>query len=72
VQLVASSDQAKVQRLGNEVTQQWSVPTKVESVNGLFRLLVGPLQAAKAAQLLEQVKAVAYPNAYIQNKKNCG
>lgn len=72
VQLVASSDQAKVQRLGNEVTQQWSVPTKVESANGLFRLLAGPLQAAKAAQLLEQVKAVAYPNAYIQNKKNCG
>lgn len=72
VQLVASSDQGKVQRLGNEVTQQWSVPTKVESINGLFRLLAGPLQAAKAEQLLAQVKAVAYPNAYIQNKKNCG
>lgn len=71
VQLVASSDQAKVQRLGNEVTEQWSVPIKVEAVNGLFRLLAGPLQGAKAAELLEQLKAGPYPSAYIQNKKNC-
>lgn len=71
VQLVASSDQAKVQRLGNELSQQWSVPTKVEAANGLFRLLAGPLQGSRALELVEQLKAGPYPNAYIQNKKNC-
>lgn len=72
VQLVASSDQAKVQKLGNEISQQLSVPVAIEPVNGLYRLLVGPLQAENARHVLETVRAGQYPNAYFANKSLCG
>jgi rare lipoprotein A len=73
IQLIASSDPAKVQRLGNELQQQWSVPTTIENANGIYKLLAGPLQgAAQAADWLDKLRAGAYPDAYVTNKKLCG
>jgi len=72
VQLIASSDQAKVQRLGNEISQQLSVPVAIEPANGLYRLLAGPLQAENAKHVLETLRAGQYPNAYFANKSLCG
>jgi rare lipoprotein A len=71
IQLIASSDKAKVQRLGNELQQQLSVPTAIESANGLFRLLAGPLQG-NAQHVLDTVRSGEYPQAYFTNKSLCG
>lgn len=70
IQLLASSDRAKVQRLGNELQQQLSVPTAIESVNGLFRLLAGPLQD-NAQHVLNTLRSGEYPQAYFTNKNLC-
>lgn len=72
IQLIASSDQTKVQRLGNEISAQLSVPVAVEPANGLFRLLAGPLQPDNAQHVLDTVRAGQYPNAYFANKNLCG
>ncbi len=71
IQLLASGDKAKVQRLGNELQQQLSVPTAIESVNGLFRLLAGPLQG-NAQHVLDTLRSGEYPQAYFTNKSLCG
>jgi rare lipoprotein A len=71
IQLIASSDKAKVQRLGNELQQQLSVPTAIETANGLFRLLAGPLQG-NAQHVLDTVRSGEYPQAYFTNKSLCG
>lgn len=73
IQLIASSDPAKVERLGNELQQQWSVPTTIENANGIYKLLAGPLQgAAVAADWLDKLRSANYPDAYVTNKKLCG
>jgi rare lipoprotein A len=71
IQLIASSDKSKVQRLGNELQQQLSVPTAIETINGLFRLLAGPLEG-NAQQMLETLRSGEYPQAYFTNKNLCG
>ncbi len=72
IQLIASSDQTKVQRLGNEIRQQLSVSTKVEAVNGLFRLVAGPFNGDEAASALQSLREGQYPGAYFTNKNLCG
>lgn len=72
IQLIASGDQAKINRLGNELKQQWSVPTTVQSVNGLFKLLAGPLnEPAAATNWLDNLRSSGYPDAFFTNKKLC-
>jgi rare lipoprotein A len=71
IQLIASSDEAKVQKLGNEIRQQLSVSTKVEAVNGLFRLIAGPFNASDASSALQQLRDGQYPGAYFTNKNLC-
>lgn len=72
IQLIASSDQAKINRLGNELQQQLSVPTTVQTSNGMFKLLAGPLnEPAAAASWLENLRSSGYPDAFFTNKKLC-
>jgi rare lipoprotein A len=72
IQLIASGDRAKIDRLGNELQQQWSVPTTVQSANGMFKLLAGPLhEPAAAASWLENLRSSGYPDAFFTNKKLC-
>ena len=72
IQLIASGDQAKINRLGNELQQQWSVPTTVQTANGMFKLLAGPLnEPAAAASWLENLRSSGYPDAFFTNKKLC-
>lgn len=72
IQLIASGDQAKINRLGNELQQQWSVATTVESANGMFKLLAGPISgSAEAASWLENLRSSGYPDAYFTNKQLC-
>lgn len=71
IQLLASRDQTKIQQLGNEIQQQWSVATAVESANGFYRLLLGPIQQ-DAAGWLQKMRDHSYPDAYITNRSLCG
>jgi len=72
IQLIASGDEAKLNRLGNELRQQWSVPTTVQSANGLFKLLAGPLnEPAAAARWLENLRSSGYPDAFFTNRTLC-
>jgi rare lipoprotein A len=71
IQLLASGDQAKVQRLGNELQQQWSLATTIETANGFYRLIAGPIHQ-DAAGWLQKLQDHSYPDAYITNKKLCG
>lgn len=73
IQLVASSNKDKLQKLGAELQQQWSVSTQINDGNGIFRLLAGPMpSAAEANSWLERFKGADYPSAYITDKKSCG
>jgi rare lipoprotein A len=73
IQLVASSNKAKLQQLGADLQQQWSVSTQINDGNGIFRLLAGPMpSAAEANSWLERFKSAEYPSAYITDKKSCG
>ncbi|MFN6970872.1 MAG: septal ring lytic transglycosylase RlpA family protein [Rheinheimera sp.] len=72
IQLIASSDRTKVDRLGNEIQQQWSVTTAVQSANGIFKLLAGPFNdSATSARLLENLRSSGYPDAFFTNKQLC-
>ncbi|MBU1618042.1 MAG: septal ring lytic transglycosylase RlpA family protein [Gammaproteobacteria bacterium] len=73
IQLVASSNKEKLQKLGSDIQQQWSVSTQINDGNGIFRLLAGPMpSAAEANSWLERFKSADYPSAYITDKKSCG
>lgn len=73
IQLVASSNKDKLQKLGSDLQQQWSVSTQINDGNGIFRLLAGPMpSAAEANSWLERFKSADYPSAYITDKKSCG
>ncbi len=73
IQLVASGNREKLQQLGADLQQQWSVSTQINDGNGLFRLLAGPMpSAAEANSWLERFKSADYPSAYITDKKSCG
>ncbi len=73
IQLVASSNREKLQQLGADLQQQWSVSTQINDGNGIFRLLAGPMpSAAEANSWLERFKSADYPSAYITDKKSCG
>jgi rare lipoprotein A len=73
IQLVASSNKDKLQQLGMDLQQQWSISTQINDGNGIFRLLAGPMpSAAEANSWLERFKSADYPSAYITDKKSCG
>ncbi len=73
IQLVASGNREKLQQLGADLQQQWSVSTQINDGNGIFRLLAGPMpSAAEANSWLERFKSADYPSAYITDKKSCG
>jgi rare lipoprotein A len=73
IQLVASSNREKLQQLGTDLQQQWSISTQINDGNGIFRLLAGPMpSAAEANSWLERFKNADYPSAYITDKKSCG
>lgn len=73
IQLVASSDKAKLGQLGKDISQRFSITTQINDANGIFRLLAGPIESTSAAnRLLEQFKTQDYPSAYIPDRASCG
>ncbi|CAD6363867.1 hypothetical protein SHEWT2_00188 [Shewanella hafniensis] len=66
IQLVASKDRAKLNKIAKELERKYQVKTRVQPVNNMFRLQLGPIgQAELADKMLNKVKQDEYPESYI-------
>lgn len=66
IQLVASKDRAKLNKIAKELERKYQVKTRVQPVNNMFRLQLGPIgQAELADKMLNKVKQDGYPESYI-------
>lgn len=66
IQLVASKDCAKLNKIAKELERKYQVKTRVQPVNNMFRLQLGPIgQAELADKMLNKVKQDGYPESYI-------
>lgn len=67
IQVVASKDQVRINVLAKELEAKYKVPASVESANGFYRLLLGPIgQSYLANKLLLQIKQDGYPQSYLR------
>jgi rare lipoprotein A len=72
IQIFASSDNNRLKQLRAEVEQQHAVPTKIQTADGIFRLLVGPSKDNRQARSwLAKLKANQYPGAYFFDSTVC-
>ncbi|QBF82335.1 septal ring lytic transglycosylase RlpA family protein [Shewanella maritima] len=70
VQVVASSNKAKIEQIAEQMAKQFQVNTQVVSGDGLHRLQLGPIgQHYLAEQLLLKVKQSGYPQSYLLQQK---
>lgn len=66
IQVVASSNKARVENLAKSLEQKYKVKTRVQSANNLYRLQLGPIgQQQLATKLTETLKQEGYPNSYL-------
>lgn len=66
IQLVASKDRARLNKIAKELERKYQVKTRVQPVNNMFRLQLGPIgQAELADKMLNKVKQDGYPESYI-------
>ncbi|QSX36334.1 septal ring lytic transglycosylase RlpA family protein [Shewanella sedimentimangrovi] len=66
IQLLASADRAKLERLGQELQRKYQLNFRLVQVQQLYRLQLGPIgQQRLANQLLQTVQAEGYPSGYL-------
>lgn len=66
IQLVASSDKAKLQSLAKNLERKYQLKSRVQAANNMYRLQLGPIgHPALAEDLLNKVKQDGYPQSYI-------
>ncbi|MCH1929152.1 septal ring lytic transglycosylase RlpA family protein [Shewanella sp. A25] len=66
IQLLASKDQLKLNRMARELEKKYQVKTRVQPTNNMFRLQLGPIgQTELADRLLIKVKQDGYPEGYM-------
>lgn len=66
IQLVASKDQHKLNKMAKDLEKKYQVKTRVQPANNMFRLQLGPIgQAELADRLLNKVKQDGYPEGYM-------
>ncbi|MEH8020039.1 septal ring lytic transglycosylase RlpA family protein [Rheinheimera metallidurans] len=72
IQVFASSDSAKLNKLRQQLHQQQALPTEIKPASGIFRLLVGPTTDKQQAQRwLNQLRAGSFPSAYFADSTLC-
>jgi rare lipoprotein A len=72
IQVFASADSAKLNKLQRELKQQQALPTEIRPASGIFRLLVGPTSdKQQAQQWLSQLRAGSFPSAYFSDSRLC-
>ncbi|QSX29189.1 septal ring lytic transglycosylase RlpA family protein [Shewanella cyperi] len=66
VQLLASADKAKLERLGQELQRKYQLNYRLVQVQQLYRLQLGPIgQQRLANQVLKTVQTEGYPSGYL-------
>lgn len=65
IQVLASSNQAKVQSIANELSEQYQVEHRLKKNKRLYRLQVGPIDDSDKAQLFLSDIQQKYQNAYV-------
>ena len=67
IQVFASKSAAQAQNLANALATLHQKETQLEKINGIFRVLVGPIkQREELASLLLAIKNNGYPNAFVR------
>ncbi|SHH80915.1 septal ring lytic transglycosylase RlpA family protein [Ferrimonas marina] len=65
IQLLASGDQARIQQLKAQLSEQYSAPLRVTQQDSLYKLQLGPFDAIGAAeQWLKQLQLDGYTGAF--------
>lgn len=64
IQLLASSDQGKMQNLLARLPSAWRANATTTKNNGLYKLMLGPYPQAQANRMLQQVRREGFPNAF--------
>jgi rare lipoprotein A len=67
IQVFASRSHTQATKLAKELIKQHQINTLLEQINGIFRVLVGPIERSdELARLLLAIRADTYPNAFIR------
>jgi rare lipoprotein A len=67
IQVFASKSNTQASKLAKAFTKQHQINTLLEQINGIFRVLVGPIERSdELARLLLVIKADGYPKAFIR------
>jgi rare lipoprotein A len=66
IQITASRDKAKINYLAQQLEQKYRVKSKIEAVNGFYRLRLGPIgQRLLADKLLQSLKREGFPDSFL-------
>ncbi len=67
IQVFASKSSIQAEKLANALSSLHQQNTQLEQINGIFRVLVGPIkQGDEITRLLLSIKNNGYPNAFIR------
>lgn len=67
IQVFASSNQVQATKLATVLSKQYKQKTQLEEINGIFRVLVGPIKCSgDISTLLLAIKSTGYPNAFVR------
>lgn len=70
IQVFASKNTIQANKLAQTLSQQYKNNTQTEKINGIYRVLIGPIkQQAELIKLLSLIKKNDYPNAFIRQVK---
>lgn len=72
IQVFASSDNAKLTALQQQLQTEQALPSEIRAAQGIFRLLVGPTSSTQQAQSwLRQLRTGSYPAAFFFDSSQC-
>ena len=67
IQIFASSSKTQATKLLTALSAQYKQKTQLEEINGIFRVLVGPIERSdNITKLLLAIKRDGYPNAFVR------
>ncbi len=67
IQVLATNDVMKAQKIADEVKNRYGVPSRVVSINQMYKLHLGPLEKPKADQLLAELRRSGFAGAFYLN-----
>ncbi len=67
IQVFASKSNTQAAKLAGELAKQYQINTQLEQINGIFRVLVGPIERSdQLTTLLSAIKGNGHPKAFIR------